>query len=321
MVGLSTVAVADGTAGTIRLSIGCDQLRTTEYWQPFMIYIPASANVPLAELNRYRQQLLHGAVPANYNGPGIPATVDAIATSGYYLVNPSGGAPIPVLPASVVTGYSTDGGAGAGDTVAIAKGRFTKSNAGVCPNGTNGELTTSGCATALLPATATTLGGVKCDGTTTTCGADGTISASISGGSVLSTAGGQTLGAANTVTGLPSGCQQFPCVVAHGTETGLNASTNLTLCSACAAGTYLVTEYGYVTTAGTSGATMTLLLAWNDGYTSAGNTGEGTVATTTLSRYGFQQPLHLAAGQSISTNNNCTNGSVCNVDWIVTRLQ
>jgi hypothetical protein len=39
-----------------------------QFWMPFFIYVPASANVPIDELERWRQQLLHGAVPG-----GIPA--------------------------------------------------------------------------------------------------------------------------------------------------------------------------------------------------------------------------------------------------------
>lgn len=146
VVGMATVTSSDGT-GSQRVYLTANNSNsadTFEYWMPFLIYIPASANIPLAEINRWRAQLLHGTVPSNYSGPGIPATAEPIATGGYYALNPSGGAPNLLLPGAL-TGYSTDGGAGTGDTVAIAKGRFTQSTLTVCPNGTNGELTTSGC--------------------------------------------------------------------------------------------------------------------------------------------------------------------------------
>lgn len=176
VVGEACVGATDGTSSSIRLILEADQNKTMEYFVPFIIPVPASANVSLAELNRWRANLLHGAVPSNYNGPGIPATADPIATAGYYLLNPSGGAPNLVIPAAL-TGYSTDGGAGTGDTMVVASGRFTQNTNPVCPNGTNGELTTSGCAGSytLPQATTTVLGGVKCDGTTINCGAGGVI--------------------------------------------------------------------------------------------------------------------------------------------------
>ena len=103
-----------------------------------------TAQYPLAEVNRWRMELLHGAVPPNFNQPGVAATAEPIATNGYYTLNPSGSSPNLLLPNSL-SGYSTDGGSGTGDTVAIAAGRFTQSTSPVCPNGAHGELTTSGC--------------------------------------------------------------------------------------------------------------------------------------------------------------------------------
>ncbi len=80
---------------------------------------------------------------------------------------------------------------------------------GLSGGGTNGSVTLN-----VTPATSSALGGMKCDGSSTTCDADGTVHASITGGGVLTTSGGQTLSAANTLSGLPTGCTQLPCVVA-----------------------------------------------------------------------------------------------------------
>jgi hypothetical protein len=50
----------------------------TQFWKPFMIYVPVSAGIDTTELERWRQQLLHGVVP-----PGMPAG------GGILAVNPS----------------------------------------------------------------------------------------------------------------------------------------------------------------------------------------------------------------------------------------
>ena len=68
VVGLATVTASDGTSGQVRLRLSCDSTRTMEYWNPWMIYIPASAGVSLAEANRWRADLLHA-----YVGPNMAA--------------------------------------------------------------------------------------------------------------------------------------------------------------------------------------------------------------------------------------------------------
>ena len=209
VVAFAQIASADGAAGSIRMSLGCDPTRTMDYWQPFMMYIPASANIPLSEVLRWRQQLVHGYVPPGaaagqlYSGyavnlPGDPALNNQAATKHYVDAHP----PTYTLPA----------------------------------------------------ASTTTLGGVKCDGSTTTCGADGTIHASVTGGGVLLSSGGQTLSAADTLSGLPPGCLQLPCVVGKVDRTGLAANASSTTAysvPAGGAGWYRVGCYEVVATAGT----------------------------------------------------------------------
>ncbi|MDR3793374.1 MAG: hypothetical protein P4L03_08335 [Terracidiphilus sp.] len=58
----SYIAMRFAVTSTSSITVG------NQYWKPFMIYIPASANVAKNEIERWRQQLLHGVVP-----PGIPA--------------------------------------------------------------------------------------------------------------------------------------------------------------------------------------------------------------------------------------------------------
>ena len=43
----------------------------TQFFDPFFMYIPASAGIPLNEVERWRQQLLHAYVPSGFTGPGI----------------------------------------------------------------------------------------------------------------------------------------------------------------------------------------------------------------------------------------------------------
>ncbi len=58
-----------------------------------------TAQYPLAEVNRWRMELLHSDVPPNYNLPGVPATVEAISTGGYYVGSN------PIIPAASALPY------------------------------------------------------------------------------------------------------------------------------------------------------------------------------------------------------------------------
>ena len=92
---VAMVATSDGTTNqTVRLNIGGTSNNVLEYWQPFAIFVPASANIPLAEIMRWRQQLLHGWVPSGATGgtmysgypivlPGNPTQSNQAATKAY----------------------------------------------------------------------------------------------------------------------------------------------------------------------------------------------------------------------------------------------
>ena len=56
---------------------------------------PAYNGVTEAEVERWRQQLLHGAVPQNFNGVGVSATTAPLAAPQYNVLNPSTGAYAP----------------------------------------------------------------------------------------------------------------------------------------------------------------------------------------------------------------------------------
>jgi hypothetical protein len=62
----SGTAVSHGIAMALYGGGGSGQ--GNQFWMPFMIYIPASAGISLDEVERIRQELLHGVVP-----PGMPA--------------------------------------------------------------------------------------------------------------------------------------------------------------------------------------------------------------------------------------------------------
>jgi hypothetical protein len=72
VVGAAKVVTTPGTASYVTLTVGC-QSDGLSIYQPWMIYVPASANIPASEIKRWRQQLLHGDVP-----PGVPAGAIAL---------------------------------------------------------------------------------------------------------------------------------------------------------------------------------------------------------------------------------------------------
>ena len=79
-VAYAQIGSADGTGGYIRMFQFCDARRTMHYWQPFFIYIPASASIPQREVLRWRAQLLHGTVPSNWNKPGVVVSLEPTAS-------------------------------------------------------------------------------------------------------------------------------------------------------------------------------------------------------------------------------------------------
>jgi hypothetical protein len=106
-------------------------------------------------------------------------------------------------------------------------------------------------------------------------------------GSFLTTSGGQTIAAANTVAGLPAGCQQFPCLIAAVSNGTLTSTSGLAFTSILAAGSnpggiYQECAYGLMVAAGSAG-TYTPTAR----YVSYTQTGKTTAMTGAISTTGF----------------------------------
>lgn len=73
VVSLAVVKVGNASSAqfTLGLLAGSANGAGNEFFAPFVIYIPASAGIPMAEIERWRQELLHGYVPSGMSGPGI----------------------------------------------------------------------------------------------------------------------------------------------------------------------------------------------------------------------------------------------------------
>lgn len=66
VVSIAQVITSNNTANQyVRISLNCDNQRSMDFWDPFLIYIKASEGFPLRELMRWRSDLLHGFVPPN----------------------------------------------------------------------------------------------------------------------------------------------------------------------------------------------------------------------------------------------------------------
>jgi len=65
--------ITTGAAGAAGLYL----MGNTQFWKPFVIYIPASAGIAMNEIERWRQQLLHGVVPSGMPLGGGVLAVDA----------------------------------------------------------------------------------------------------------------------------------------------------------------------------------------------------------------------------------------------------
>ena len=250
VVGIATVATSDGTAGIARMGENCYTSPTMKYWQPFMIYVPASAGVSAAELQRWRTQLLHGVVPA-----GMPASVTALNPSATLawgtqakLSSPSTGL------------LQTD------SNFNIASGKTYQIN------GTQVASTNLGDFSGTAP---TTTGQVPIYDSGTGKYAPGTPAGSgnVTGpGSAVDTDCASFNGASGTLiqdSGIP--CTSLTRAVGGVNTTGLTANVSITSAYSIPAGKtgwYQIACYLVVTTAATSSSTLPACsLSWNDGDT------------------------------------------------------
>src|SRR6185437_6097257 len=94
-VGIAVITASDGTSGQqVRLFGSCDASYTIDYFDPWMMYVPASASIPLAEIERWRTQLMHAYVPPNATAGTLAADPNLRITSGPTQLLPANPLPI-----------------------------------------------------------------------------------------------------------------------------------------------------------------------------------------------------------------------------------
>ncbi|MGA2674486.1 MAG: hypothetical protein ABSE99_14800 [Terracidiphilus sp.] len=327
----------------------------TQYWMPFMIYIPASAEVSAGELARWRRDLLHGVVP-----PGMPA----------------GGAILAVHPNHAIA-FGNDTGLSRGAAGQINAGNGTPGDASGTYNAAGykvagtplafSNLTGSVAASQLPFPMLTTLGGVE----SKTCSANAFISAvntdgsetcttvtaagnvtgpgastvgnlasynatngqtikdtGIAASTVRTTAGGQTITSADTLSGLPSGCAQLPCQVVKIAPTSYSGtSTYNPQVYTTPSGSqheYLACANVMTTTAGTGGT----FYLQTQGYSSGHFNNYGATSTINVSSAGsFQGACNtMVLDASTAVYINLSAGSptgtfAIQYSWVLTMLQ
>ena len=75
--GLGIVTSSDGTSGqSLVLRFACDSAHIMDYAFPWVMYIPATAGIPLAEIERWQRQLMHSYVPPNAGSPANTLYID-----------------------------------------------------------------------------------------------------------------------------------------------------------------------------------------------------------------------------------------------------
>jgi hypothetical protein len=352
MVALTTLTSATAGSHGINLSLygGNNRGQGNQFWMPFMIYIPASAGVPLDEVERIRQELLHGVVP-----PGMPAgggvlamnpahklywgsdtnlyrgAAGVVQTDGAFNANGTGGYQVNGAAPSghYLRGNGTnyvDSAIQAADIPTLNQNTTgTAANVlstTVLPNGVTAttqlgtdnstkvattaqvqaaiSAASAGVGNVTGPSSSTSADLVSFNGTTGKTIQDSGIAAS----SVRTTAGGQTITAADTLSGLASGCTQFPCEVAKVAPTtysgtsGVNPSVWLT---PSAAGQFRMCGYVDVTVAGSAGYANLVLYYTSDGHAFSGIdiTGATNSITTQWSVYQTCYNFFSDASQNI----------------------
>jgi len=115
---IALAAVTTGGSGTVGFwldtqGLGGSLAYGNQYWGPCLMYIPASVHVPQNEVERWRQDLMHGTCPSNYTGgTGHAATLAPIDAPSFNVLNPSTGVTSPLGTANL--GDWTDSGVAGG---------------------------------------------------------------------------------------------------------------------------------------------------------------------------------------------------------------
>ena len=179
-IGEAIVTASDGTSGqTLSLQQSCDSTHPLDYFNPWLIYIPASAGISLAEINRWKTQLMHGYVTPNVSAgtysvdPNLSATVPwnitgnaATATTATTAASASTAAALASTPSQCSSGQFATGVTSAGNAnCATPGGTITSVTAGTGLNGGGSSGTVAvNCNTAAVG----TPGCVQPDGSTIT---------------------------------------------------------------------------------------------------------------------------------------------------------
>jgi hypothetical protein len=271
--GAAQIVSTTGSASYVSLVAAC-QAGGDSYYQPWMIYVPASAGIPIAEIKRWRQQLLHGDVPPS----AVAGTIALLASRKLYW---GGDTDLYRGSAGVV---QTDGTFNAINGYQV--------NGSVFSTGNLGDWTNTGIANGYVPIWNSSTG-------------KWTPGAQSSGSGVLTTSGGQTLSAADTLSGLPSGCLQLPCVIAKVAPTaysGTTSSGNVLLYTtpSGSAHQYEGCVFGIISTAGTAGQFQVFVQATSSGLT--GNFAQTAGITASTLHSNGQQCATFIADASTNIN-------------------
>ena len=112
VVALATIATGETASHSIYLQMNtCTNAGVgLQAFQPFMTTLIPGPNNPayvagttpaIDEVERWREELMHGAVPQNFNAPGVAATTEAVASPQFDILTPSTGAVNPFSTANL----------------------------------------------------------------------------------------------------------------------------------------------------------------------------------------------------------------------------
>ena len=122
IVALATIVTGESAGHSINFNLhpGCSAGQGNQFFQPFLMYIPASAGIPLDEIERWRQQLMHGMVPQNFSANGDAVSAAPVAVPRYDILNSATGAITP-LGTAALADWSNSG---------VANGSYPSWNSG-----------------------------------------------------------------------------------------------------------------------------------------------------------------------------------------------
>ncbi len=293
-VALATIATGETASHSIAFDLFTQGTvgAGNQFFQPFWIYIPASANIPIDEIERWRQELMHGMVPQNFTaGSGVAVTTAPIASPSFNVLTPSTGAVAPL--GTVNLADWTNSGLANGN-VPVWNAGTGKWTPGSLPNSVNSINGNSGAFTFAGS-------GISCSGTTCTV-AGGTGSGTVQAGSEYSptfynqSGSSATVGGVTPFTGLGYWSSSAPPAAATAAQV-VSAIGATAVSNATTAANFSGSLSGDVT--GTQGATTVAKV----------NGGTVPASANALATNSSSQPV-AASSHNLSVPANCvTSGS------------